>query len=304
MPAGGASAGGMPAGTEEARAGWRLRSQGTLGTHLEALREKAFALAEVGRQHLVLDANSGTGLLTWEAVRLAAEGGVWALAGSEREAAALSDQARAMPALNAPVVLHGALEDLPQLIAAREPGGVRFDRILARNVLGRAVDKGGRIATLAGLLAPGGRLVVVEPVPRLGERLLAAQDWSGLPEALTKRVLAAEEAVYADQADPMVNWDDNDLAGWCEAAGLRVRAREVAGSIVEFPLGAGLLTRWFGAESAHPEKGGGGSPGAGKLGALLGEDAETVRRHLEQALDGGALRRKVAVAFLVGERER
>jgi putative ATPase len=173
---------------------------------------------------------------------------------------------------------------------------------------GQSPDKAGRIAMLAGLLAPGGRLLLVEPVPRLGERLLAAQDWSGLPDAMARRVLEAEEAVYADQDDPMVNWDDGHLVGWCENAGLRLLSREVVGSMVEFPLGEGLLERWFGQGTAEDVDGGkleGRHAGRhfGKLGALLGKDAERVRRHLEQSLGGKALRRKVAVAFVMAARE-
>ncbi|MCH7478605.1 MAG: AAA family ATPase, partial [SAR324 cluster bacterium] len=101
--AGGERTGAPPSGAE----GWRLR--GSLAAHLESLRERAFTLLGVSRGHLVLDAQAGTGFFTFEAVRRAAEGGVWCRAETEAGARALSEQARTLPALGAPVVIWGAL---------------------------------------------------------------------------------------------------------------------------------------------------------------------------------------------------
>ena len=69
-------------------------------------------------------------------------------------------------------------------------------------------------------------------------------------------------------------------------------------SLVEFPLGSGLLNRWFG-EPASPEP----ASEPGKLRALLGEDAERERHHLEQSLAGRPLRRKIATALVVAIRK-
>jgi putative ATPase len=256
----GGAAGEAPAAVRDED--WRLRSQGTLASHLEGVRERMFDLAQLGRHHLVLDARAGAGLLTLEAARRAREGGIWSRVDTPEESEALTQRARQLSVPAAPVVLCGPLEELPALIEAQEPGGVRFDRILARNALGRTEGKGARVALLAGLLAPGGRLVLAEPVPRLGERLL-------------------------------VNWDDADLAKSCAAAGLAVSAREVTAGLVEFPLGRDLLARWFGT----PESGGGKLRAL-----LGDEDAERARHHLEGSLAGSTLRRRIAVALLAAER--
>ncbi|MEE8395678.1 MAG: AAA family ATPase [bacterium] len=289
--------GGGPADGDPAAENWLRRSQTGMATHLAALRERIFALAAVQRHHLVLDANAGGGLLTWEALRLAREGGAWARTKTAPQAQALAEQARAMPALAAPVVIHGPLEGLP----AQIPPDVRFDRILARGLLGRASDaeKQARIALLGGLLAPGGALLLAEPVPRLGGRILAEQDWSGLPPELANKVVEAEQAIYADEDDPLVNWDDESLRGWCRAAGLSPRGGEVVRDMVETPLEPATLERWFG-----PATGGDttGDPAGGRLHRLLGADAARVRRHLEQRLAGKPLRRKIAVALLLAEK--
>jgi putative ATPase len=291
----GAEGAGGPGDGEAAGEEWRVRGHSTLGEHLGALRERIFALADVQRAHLVLDANAGSGLLTWEALRRATEGGVWARVADAREAAALADEARLLPALAAPTVLAGPLEALPALIAARcadpSAGPVRFDRILARDGLLHAPDRPAALALLAGLLAPGGCLVLAERVPRLGERLLAGLDWTGTPAALRERALAAEEAVYGDPDDPAVNWDDGTLADWCRTAGLTPLHREVLRRPVELALSRALIQRWFGADAARP----------GKLSARLGPDAAAVRACLERAAAGGSLRRQTAVVLLVAE---
>jgi putative ATPase len=285
-----AESAGVSPGTGQAA--WRQRS--TLGEHLEAVRQRLFELAEVKRQHLVLDAHAETGLLTWEALRLASD--VWVLAESPRAAERLRQQAARFAEshadLPAPVVLAGEIERLPALIEAEGQGPVRFDRVLARGALGRHADKAARVAALAGLLLPGGRLVLAEPVLACSERILAALDWSGLDPALAKRAVAAEAAIYSDPHDPMVNWDEPDLATWCEAAGLWPRRRELLRRRVDLALGPEEIARWFDARL----------PGGGRLGRQLGEEAPAVRRFLEQRLTARSLPRLLAVAIVAAER--
>ncbi|MCZ6553026.1 MAG: AAA family ATPase [SAR324 cluster bacterium] len=276
---------------------WRRRSLSTLGAHVEAVRERLFELAAVEKGHMVLDAHAGTGLLTWEALRRTPDGGVWARAETGEEAGRLAAEAKTFaerdPQGRAPVVLSGPIEELPALIEAREEGAVRFDRVLARNALGRCPDKGLRIAVLGELLLPGGRLAIAETVPSRGERPLAALDWTGLNPDLARRAVAAEEALYADPEDPRVNWNEDDLAQWCEAAGLRIERRELLRRRVAFAWSAAELERWFGGD---PQR------GEGRLGRALGDDAAAVRRHLEQHAAGQSLTREIVVALLVAER--
>ena len=275
-----------PAGDAE----WRLRSRSTLGEHLEVVRTRVFDLASIKRHHMVLDARAGTGLLTWEALRRAREGGVWCRVDTDVEARGLASQARNLPTLTAPVILNAPLEKLPQSIQAQDHGAVRFDRILGRNVLGRRVTKTEALAILGGLLAPQGRLVLAESVPARGERLFAGMDLSGLGESLARRVIEAEEAVYADPQDAMVNWDVPDLTAWCVEAGLSVIHRDLIARRVALPVGAPELDRWLG--HTHYE---------GKIGRLLGTEAPAVRSYMEQRLAQEPLVRTVAVAFIVAE---
>jgi putative ATPase len=269
----------------------------TLGEHLNSIRDRLFEIASVNRNHLVLDAHASSGLLTWEALRRAPDGGVWALAASDAEALRLRQElaqfAERTPAAPPAVLIVGTIEALPQLIHDQGQGEVRFDRILARGALGRASGKTARIAALAAALGAEGRLVIAEPVPSRGERILAALDWGGFDPDLARRAIAAEAAIYEDASDPQVNWDERDLPRWCEAAGLKITHRELWRHRVAVSVSAEEIARWF-------EAGSGGRDG--KLGERLGVDAPLVRKFLEQRLAGQTLTRQLAVAFVAGER--
>jgi hypothetical protein len=124
--------------------------------------------------------------------------------------------------------------------------------------------------------------------------------------------VAAEEAVYADSADPLVNWGAEELAAWCRAAGLRVGERELLRRPVDFPVGPALLGRWFGEGTSATATGRKGRKGTvpaadaegapGRLSALLGGEAQAVRAYLERAFSEGTVRRTTAVALLAAER--
>ena len=114
---------------------WLARAVGGAGERLSALRDRVLAAARLQRHSLVLDLNAGTGLLTWEAVRRAPEGGVWTLTYAANEASALREMAARLPEVERPVVLQGALAELADLLALRGEADVRFDAIVGRGAL-------------------------------------------------------------------------------------------------------------------------------------------------------------------------
>jgi putative ATPase len=325
--------GGSENGAEPAQppAAWARRSEGALTEHLHRVREAIFALGKVERQHLVLDANAGGGLLVWEALRRCPQGGVWARVEREDEARRLTQEAGRLSELNAPVVVWGPLEDLPRRIAdasrtagAASPEGapppaesspaggadasrsaVRFDRILARGVLGDGGSAQG-LALLAGLLAPGGWLVMAETVPAESEPFFAAlaqraQARGTLAKELAERLVAAEARVHAEAA---LAWNAQDLEAWVQAAGLSVRERRSLASPVEIAVTSALIRRWFGAE-AQVEKRAGSAANAGtrsRLAQRLGDDAAEIRAHLLAGMAGQKITRTTTVTLLRCER--
>jgi putative ATPase len=226
---------------------WLQRTLSNVGQQLGHIRDRVFALAKVERHDLVLDLNAGTGLLTWEAVRRAPVGGVWALAANPQTAIALEQQARNLEKLEQPVILTGAVTELPQLIAASvgQANSLSYNILIGRNVFTQLADKLAAAQVIANLLKPGGRLALAEIVPRHTLRLHQLVDLSGLPAELAARVQAAEETIYANPTDPMLNWDTPDLRAVFEAAGLAKIEITVETLTSELAIGAEQIERWF-----------------------------------------------------------
>ena len=66
--------------------------------------------------------------------------------------------AERLPAVERPVVLVGALTDLPALLATYGAQEVRFDAVVGRNALTKCADKTAALAQMHACLRPGGRL--------------------------------------------------------------------------------------------------------------------------------------------------
>jgi putative ATPase len=233
---------------------WLQRAVSGTSERLADLRDRIFAGVKLQRHSLVLDLNAGSGLLTWEALRRAPEGGVWALAREPSEAAALREMAARLSDLERPAVLQGSLADLPKMLEARGEGQVRFDLLIGRGALAPRRGTGDEASSLnrqaaalllAGLLAPGGAISLAEALPQRAQRLYALIDLAPLGKSLAEKVRAAEEAIYAAPEDPWVNWDADDLRAAFLAAGLADAAVETLETVAETRITAAMLARWF-----------------------------------------------------------
>jgi putative ATPase len=284
-----------------AREAWLQRTISQAGGNLAAQRDKLFELAGVQRHHRVLDVNAGSGLLTWEAVRRAPEGGVWALTPDQQAGQALRQMAERLPEVERPFILIGALEELPYLLELRGEADIRFDLILARNLFTSSSIRNlstssgqvpqAEIRNLANWLAENGRLCLIQSIPRHTQRLYALVDWAG-DETLRAKVAAAEDAIYHDPADPLVNWDEEDLATAVREAGLDVRL-VVERQTEQRQITQSQLARWFGAGSDRPSYG-------ERLAAQLSpEEVERVAGLYRRQLGEKVVGWKTAVAFVL-----
>jgi putative ATPase len=302
---------------------WLQRAVSGASERLADLRERIFAGVSVRRHGLVLDLNAGSGLLTWEALRRAPEGGVWALVREAGEAAALREIAARLPELERPAVLQGILSQLPGLLADRGEASVRFDAIIGRSALAPppdrapaagstpsqpaspsvpsahdsppALDRQAAARLLAGLLAPGGAISLAEPVPAQAQRLYALADLAPLGKSLAEKVRSAEEAIYAALDDPALSWDADDLQAAFLAAGLGDVTVETRETVAETRVAPATVARWF---TPAPE---GARPSYGQHLAvrLTAEELVRVQGLYERALAGQTVSWRSVTAFLV-----
>jgi putative ATPase len=230
---------------DRARDAWLQRAIANSGRSLGRQRQRLFEMAAVRRHHLLLDLNAGSGLLTWEAVRQAPEGGVWALATEVGAGEALRQQATRLPEVERPVILIGDVTELNQLLAMRGEEDVAFDCILGRNAFTLSTGRREALEVVASLLRPGGRLCLAQVLPKDGQRLYQLLDWESPPAELAEAVRGAEEAIYADAADPMVNWDGAGLVADLEAAGFQGVELLTDQQTEQRRISTADLARWF-----------------------------------------------------------
>jgi putative ATPase len=236
----------------KAQEAWLNRAVASSGRRLQHLRERLFELAPLRRHHLVLDLNAGSGLLTWEAVRRTPEGGVWALAKEAENGAALRQMAERLPELERPVILIGDVIKLDYLLELRNDSDVRFDHIIGRNLFtSRMAEVPELVPLLANQLDPDGQFTLVQFLPRYSQRLYELVDWSGMEDLLAK-VAALEDAIYADPADPLVSWDENELKRVLETGGLFEVQMVVEKRLDHRMISSTQLDRWL---SLEPKEG-------------------------------------------------
>ena len=175
---------------------WLQRTISNAGERLGQVRDRVLDAARLQRHSLVLDLRAGTGLLTWEALRRAPEGGVYALARTRRDADALRQLAERLPQIERPLVMEGSLTELPAFLAlqlasgqlgAAQPSPAAhswFDAIVGYNALFDEADKGAALRLLLPLLKPGGIASLAERVPRHTQRIYDLAAESGLEPSL------------------------------------------------------------------------------------------------------------------------
>jgi putative ATPase len=120
-----------------------------------------------------------------------------------------------------------------------------YDVIIGRNVFTRLADKRATAETISDLLKPEGRLVLAETVPQHTQRLHKLVDLASLTAELVERVVAAEQAIYTNPADEMVNWAGADLERIFEKVGLSQIETAEERLTSQFRIGPEQIARWF-----------------------------------------------------------
>jgi putative ATPase len=217
---------------------WLSRSLSQAGAQLATVRDRLFDRANPQRHHLILDLNAGSGLLTWEALRRVPEGGVYACVADPLQAQALREQAAALPELLRPIVRQTQIEALDL------PADLRFDAIVGRNALTKVADKAQAIRSLRPWLQPQGQIILAESIPKQAQRLYNLLPETSLKTALKKALRNAEDAIYNDRNNPMVNWDIAELQQYFDQANFAT-STTVESLESRSVINVQLLDRWF-----------------------------------------------------------
>ncbi len=262
------------------------------GEVLARIRDRVFEPLAVMRHDRLLDADARGGLLLWEALRRAPEGGAWGVVSSEEDAGLLEHQMRELPEAERPTLIRAPERFFERpapsgaLAALGLEADLRFEAVVGRNLLTRSSGHRDVFARFAELLAPGGALSLAETVPSMGGRLSGVLD---LGDArLATALEAAEERAYRDARNPLVNWRPEALADAAAAAGFQ----DVSLGVERFSEPRRVTEReiasWLSAESSYGRA----------LREALSEEERSRLRALLDALKGRQVSWSTTVAFL------
>ncbi len=223
---------------------WLTRATGVLTAEQEQIGGRIFAARHLQRHERVLDLNATAGLLTWEAVRLAPEGGVWTLAPTAKDAIRLTEVSGGLPLLRQPHILAGNACKLRTLLEKAGHTGTRFEMIVGHNAWNRTppADVPAFFREIKDALADGGTISLAERLPRHGQRLYRLLPPDALAPELAARLAAAEEAIYTE---PPYSADEATLAAATESAGLQCITIETVTITRQVTLSRADLERWF-----------------------------------------------------------
>ncbi|NLZ76565.1 MAG: AAA family ATPase [Spirochaetales bacterium] len=188
---------------------WRQRSAGERSTILRSIRKALFRDHTIRRSDRVFIANAGSGFLIWEALRLAPEGLCVAQVADKRQQEMIDHYANTLEVLERPIIHVGD----PGPVLRSLDGRLLFEHIYGRNILSRLHAEKEILEPLFEKLVDGGTLNIAQSIPSRSSRLSEF-----CPHPLLKE---AEAVIYADEADPLVNWDEKELEEAVESYGFQ-----------------------------------------------------------------------------------
>ncbi|MFP4417346.1 MAG: AAA family ATPase [Chitinispirillaceae bacterium] len=229
---------------------WKKRTVGSSAGHMSFIRDTVLEAAAISRDHLVLDLHARTGLLTFEAARRADSGGVWACALDSQSYDTLYSMAQKFEPLRRPQIVQTDSVRLVDDIRKSAGGEVMFDRIVGRNALISVSDKESWLRAVTALMLPDGLLVLAETdhrnSTRLSDRLSIGE------ESLMEGLKHAEQKLFDDPANPLVNWTPEEIISLGEKTGLTVRSR-VMPLYGKRRIQSGDVDAWFAPRSENKQ---------------------------------------------------
>ncbi len=235
---------------------WLQRASGGLGEQMSEVRDRVFQTLRPQRHHVLLDLNARSGLLTWEALRLVPEGGVFSCVTTDKDYQALTEQSAWLSELSRPTIVKVSAVKVSAenwLAALKQQAKkdsltdsfILFDGIIGRNILMALPNKLAAIEQFCQLLSPTGQLVLAESIPARSQRLSQLLAPSQTEPDLLEKLAAAEDQLFHNSTDAMINWDVPDLQRDFETAGLNCYI-ETETFKTPLVITSALLERWLG----------------------------------------------------------
>ncbi len=226
--------------TDKTQDRWLQRAIQKTGSHLGSLRDQLFSQAQIRRHDRVLVLNAGDGVLIWEAIRATPEGGVWGWIKSEKDWLFLQDQAQGLSDLSQPHLVQGSLRSC---LDDLDPD-LRFDQILGINTLYPSPDRAAIVRSLRDRLSDAGRLILAEPIPKLGQRLYDLFDPNLVDAGLRQNWIKAEESIYKQTKDPFSHWDESEIQTLFPTPQWSIQLQRYT-LTTEILITSILIQRWF-----------------------------------------------------------
>ena len=269
------------------------RRKAQIEEHGEArlrLRDRIVERAAPGLEDGVLDLGARPGLLAWGALERVALGRAVALAPDPMAAQRIEAMARAESVEKILQVLGGDPAAVPAAdgsFAAILGAGVlaaRSDRERVFAEAFRLLAPGGPAAP-DGTAAPGGILVLHEPLLVEGRPLSAEADLRPLGEDLARRIRQAEEEMLRDPRDPRRTLTAESIQALLERSGFTGIVLERTLETLQVKVTPEEMVRWFAAR----REGGPGSYEERLLGHITADEVAAYRHLLEGQLLGRRL---------------
>ena len=225
---------------DKERERWLARLVDNRSASLLALRDRVFELLAPARHHRILDLKADDGLLLWEALRRAPEGGVSGIVENEETRRRLERYAEALELTERPVLYEGGIE-----------GRENYDRIVGRNTSIRECDKRPLLGKIYPLPAEGGRVVLAETVPKRSCRLSSLPEIADLPAESKEILRKAEMELYNPDGNPLLQWEAEDFRPPAKEIGFRRIEIEAVEMKETRQLREADFVRWFSGEEEN-----------------------------------------------------
>ena len=271
------------------REGWYKRLESGRSAALLSARNLILEQVKIARHDRVLVAAANDGLLLWESLRRCPEGLAAALVDSVSAKEALQKFAAILDETDKPMVAFFPEGKIPSPKEADEAFSCSvFDHILAREPFRRKWEESSFAAFAAAaklLLSPAGDIVILQSLPKMGERISRIiREECGAAPGLADGMAAAEEVFFENSIinsiESPTNWkiDSSALENFFKEQGFLTESK-IIDCQEERLLTKGDLDAWFDMER---------SPWGLSISHSLGEKAFlSVRTLLDERVSRG-----------------